>query len=197
LHTGYGALNRIGLDDHVATIRAIGAKHSYLDVDRVGIIGHSYGGFAALRAMLEFPEFFKVGISSAAMIDAQGMYADFHWSAYQGQPIYADGTHRRTKPTEVASNWEALNASGQASRLQGKLLLQMGELDENVPAGQIMTFVSALMRNNKDFELLYLPGRDHQFIGEAYVMRRNWDFMARNLRGMEPPQGYAIGVDRR
>lgn len=197
LHTGYGALNRIGLDDHVAAIRALGAKHSYLDVDRVGIVGHSYGGFAALRAMLELPEFFKVGISSAAMVDAQGMYADFHWSAYHGQPVYADGTHRRTRPSEVASNWDALNASGQASKLQGKLLLQVGELDENVPAGQVMTFVAALMRNNKDFELMYLPDRNHQFIGEGYVMRRDWDFMVRNLQGVEPPQGYAIGVNRR
>lgn len=196
-HAGYGALNRIGLDDHVAAIRALAAKHSYLDADRVGIVGHSYGGFAALRAMLEFPEFFKVGISSAAMMDTQGIYADFHWSAYQGLPVYSDGTHRRPRPTEIAGNWEALNASGLAARLQGKLLLQLGELDENVPAGQIMTFVSALIRNNKDFELLYLPDRDHQFIGEGYVMRRDWDFMVRNLQGVEPPREYAIKVNRR
>jgi len=197
LHATYGQLSRVGLDDHVATIRTLGAQRPYLDLDRVGIIGHSYGGFAALRALLEFPEFFKVGISSAAMVDTQGMYADYHWSAFQGAPIYSDGSHRRPTPSEIPGNWQALNASGMADRLQGKLLLQMGELDENVPPGQILSFVSALIENNKDFELLYLPNRNHQFIGEGYVMRKDWDFMVRNLMGREPPAGYQIKVDRR
>jgi dipeptidyl aminopeptidase/acylaminoacyl peptidase len=197
LHTGYGALNRVGLDDHVAAIRALAAKRPYFDLNRVGIVGHSYGGFVALRALLEFPEFFKVGISSAAMVDAQGMYADYHWSAFQGAPIYSDGSHRRPAANEIPGNWQALNASGQAAKLQGKLLLQLGELDENVPPGQILTFVAALIRENKDFDVLYLPGRNHQFIGEGYVMRKDWDFMVRNLMGAEPPRGYKIKVDRR
>lgn len=197
LHATYGQLNRVGLDDHVTTIRALGAQRPYLDLDRVGIVGHSYGGFAALRALLEFPEFFKVGISSAAMVDTQGMYADYHWSAFQGAPIYSDGSHRRPTPTEIPGNWQALSASGMADKLQGKLLLQMGELDENVPPGQILSFVSALMAKNKDFELLYLPNRNHQFIGEGYVMRKDWDFMVRNLMGREPPAGYQIKVNRR
>lgn len=197
LHATYGQLNRVGLDDHVAAIRALGAQRPYLDLDRVGIAGHSYGGFVALRALLEFPEFFKVGISSAAMVDTQGMYADYHWSAFQGAPIYSDGSHRRPTPTEIPSNWQALDASGMADKLQGKLLLQMGELDENVPPGQILSFVSALMAKNKDFELLYLPNRNHQFIGEGYVMRKDWDFMVRNLLGREPPAGYQIKVNRR
>ena len=197
LHSGYGALNRVGLDDHVAAIRALAATRTYLDPDRVGIVGHSYGGFAALRGVLEFPEFFKVAISSAAMVDTQGMYADYHWSAFQGRPRYRDGGEWRPRPTEVAENWQALSASAQAGRLKGKLLLQMGELDENVPPGQIMQFVNALIRENKDFEMLYLPARDHQFIGEGYVMRRDWDFMVRHLLGREPPSGYRIEVNRR
>jgi dienelactone hydrolase len=197
LHTGHGALNRIGLDDHIAVIRALAATRSYVDIDRVGIIGHSYGGYAALRAMLEFPEFFKVGISSAAMMNTQGMYADYHWSAFQGRPRYSDGTEWRGTPTEIARNWESLNASAQARQLKGKLLLQMGELDENVPAGQILQFVTTLMKENKDFDFLYLPSRDHQFIGDAYVMRRDWDFMVRNLLERQPPPGYRIEVDRR
>ncbi len=197
LHTGYGELNRIGLDDHIAAIRSLAATRPYLDLARVGIIGHSYGGYAALRAMLEFPEFFKVGISSAAMINTQGMYSDYHWSAFHGRPRYSDGTEWRGSATEVARNWESLNASALAGQLRGKLMLQMGELDENVPPGQIMQFISTLIKANKDFEFLYLPSRDHQFIGDAYVMRRDWDFMVRNLLERQPPPGYRIEVDRR
>jgi dipeptidyl-peptidase 4 len=194
---GYGTLNRIGLDDHIAAIRALAATRTYIDIERVGIMGHSYGGYAALRAMLEFPEFFKVGISSAAMMNTQGMYSDYHWSAFQGRPRYSDGTEWRGTTTEIARNWQLLNASAQAHQLKGKLLLQMGELDENVPPGQILQFVSTLMKENKDFDFLYLPSRDHQFIGDAYVMRRDWDFMVRNLLECQPPPDYRIEVDRR
>jgi dipeptidyl-peptidase-4 len=197
LHAGYGALNRVGLDDHITTIRELAATRPYMDLDRVGIVGHSYGGFVALRALLEFPEFFKVGISSAAMIDVQGMYADYHWSAFQGPPRYSDGSEWRPNATEVAENWKSLSASAQVQQLQGKLLVQMGELDENVPPGQVLQFVNSLIKDNKDFEFLYMPSRDHQFIGDSYVTRRDWDFMVRNLQGREPPPGYRIGVNRR
>ena len=77
------------------------------------------------------------------------------------------------------------------------LLIQMGALDENVPPGQVLQFVDALTKANKDFEFLYLPSRDHQFIGDAYVMCRDWDFMVRNLFGREPPAGYRISMDHR
>jgi dipeptidyl aminopeptidase/acylaminoacyl peptidase len=197
LHAGYGALNRVGLDDHIAAIRELAATRNYMDVDRVGIVGHSYGGFVALRALLEFPDFFKVGISSAAMIDTEGMYADYHWSAFHGKPRYSDGSEWRPSPNEVASNWKNLSAAAQVHQLKGKLLLQMGELDENVPPGQILQFVNALIKDNRDFELIYMPSRDHQFIGDGYVMRRDWDFMVRNLQGREPPPDYRIGVNRR
>jgi dipeptidyl-peptidase-4 len=193
----YGQLNLAGLDDHIAAITALARTRPYLDISRVGIIGHSYGGFAALRGVLEYPDFYKVAISSAAMVDTQGMYADYHWSAFQGNPLYSDGTRWRPRPDEIPENWGRLNAASLAANLRGKLLIQLGELDENVPPGQILQFVAALIKANKDFELLYLPARDHQFIGEGYVMRRDWDFMVRNLLGREPPREYRIEVDHR
>jgi dipeptidyl aminopeptidase/acylaminoacyl peptidase len=193
----YGELNLAGLDDHIAAITALARTRPYLDINRVGIIGHSYGGFVALRGVLEFPDFFKVAISSAAMVDTQGMYADYHWSAFQGAPRYSDGSPWRPMPGEVPANWARLNASSLAANLRGKLLIQIGALDENVPPGQVLQFVDALTKANKDFDLLYLPARDHQFIGDSYVMRRDWDFMVRNLLGREPPPGYRIEVDHR
>ncbi len=72
--------------------------------------------------MLEFPEFFKVGISSAAMVDTQGMYADYHWSAFQGRPRYSDGGEWCPAPADIPDNWRSLNASGMAERLTGRLL---------------------------------------------------------------------------
>lgn len=194
---GYGKLNLIGLDDHVAALRQLAERHAYVDLDRVGIIGHSYGGFTAYRAMLEYPDFFKVGIASAGAADTHAMYLDYHWTAFQGRPVYSDASELRPSATEVPANYQSLNGSAQASRLKGKLLIQLGELDENVPPGQILQFVAALISANKDFELLYLPSRDHQFIGEGYVMRRDWDFMVRNLLGQEPPAGYEIKVSGR
>jgi dienelactone hydrolase len=80
--------------------------------------------------------------------------------------------------------------------LKGELLLLMGELDENVPPGQIPQFVNSLIKDIKDFELTYMPSRDHQFIGDGYVTRRDGDFMVRNLLGREPP-GYRVEVNHR
>ena len=196
LHTGYGALHRVGLEDHIAAIRELATTRRYFDTDRRRHCRHLYGGFAVLRALLEFPDFFKVGISSAAMVDTQGMYADYHWSAFHGRPQYSDGSEWRPNANEVARNWEVLSASMQVKKLQGSLLIQMGELDECAPA-QILQFVDALDSRNKDFELLYLPTRDHQFIGEGYVMRRDWDFLVRNLLGCRPPRGHRVKTNQR
>jgi dipeptidyl-peptidase 4 len=168
-----------------------------VDAERVGIIGHSYGGFTAYRAMLEYPDFFKVGIASAGAANTQAMYLDYHWTAFHGRPVYSDGSELRPHPDEVAANYQSLDGSAQASRLKGKLLIQLGELDENVVPGQILQFVDALIKANKDFELLYLPSRDHQFIGEGYVMRRDWDFMVRNLLRKQPPAGYELNMSGR
>jgi dipeptidyl-peptidase-4 len=185
---GFGKLNRIGLDDHVSAIRQLAAKHSFIDVDRVGIYGHSYGGYAATRAMLEYPEFFKVAVAGAGPATLQSIYQDYHWSAYQGAPVYADGSEIQAEPVEIAGNWASLDARQQAARLQGNLLIMLGDMDENVPPSSILQFIDALVAADKDFDMLYLPGRDHQFAEEGYVVRRLWDYFVRNLKGVEPPQ---------
>ena len=197
LHHGYGALNEIGFADHVHAITELARERPYMDIDRVGVTGHSYGGYGAIRAMLEFPGFFKVGVSSAGMADTHAMYHDYHWTAFHGRPVYSDGANWQNVPTEIPENWKNVAASLQADHLKGKLLIQFGEIDENVPPAQLLQFIDALIAANKDFDMLYLPSRDHQFIGEGYVMRRNWDYMVRNLAGATPPDSYKVEVNGR
>lgn len=190
---GFGQLNLIGLDDHVHAITTLARQRPYMDLDRVGIVGHSYGGYTAVRAMLEFPKFFKVGISSAGPADMHVLYNDYHWAAYHGKPRYSNGSEWiGDDKTEIPANWRNLAGSLQAQQLEGKLLMQFGELDENVPPSSVFQFIDALIAANKDFDMLYLPSRDHGFIGEGYVMRRNWDYMVRHLAGKEPPREYRI-----
>ena len=195
---GYGKLNLIGLNDHIHAFKELAQERPYLDLQRVGIVGHSYGGYAVIRAMLEYPDFYKVGISSAGPTDMHAMYNDYHWTAYQGKPEYSNGTQWLGEDkTEIPKNHRALAASLDADRLQGKLLLQFSELDEHVPPAQILQFIAALIAHNKDFDMLYLPNRDHQFIGEGYIMRRNWDYMVRHLAGKTPPRQYKLNVNSR
>lgn len=186
-HETFGQLNTNGLEDHVAAMERLASQRPYIDLGRVGIYGVSYGGFMTIRAMLEFPDSFHAGIATAPGAVMPAMYADYHWSAFHGRPTYADGTHERSAHAPVPDNWESLDARTQVDALRGKLMLQIGELDENVLPGQFMLFVDALIRANKDFEMLVLPGRDHFLMREGYLWRRNFDFMVRHLLGVEPP----------
>lgn len=193
----YGKLNTNGLDDHVAAIRELGAKRPYMDVDRVGVYGISYGGYMTIRAMLEYPEFYKVGVAMAGIAVMPGMYNDYHWSAFHGRPRYANGSEWRADGEQIPENWFALDARKQAARLQGKLYLQFSELDENVLPGQTMTFIDALIAEGKAFDMLYLPGRNHFILREPYPLQRSWDYMVRHLQGREPPSDFKLTVSGR
>jgi dipeptidyl-peptidase-4 len=188
----YGRLNTNGLEDHVAAIRELAAQRPYMDLDRVGVFGVSYGGYMTLRAMLEFPDFYKAGVCTAGIAAMPGMFADYHWSAFQGRPRYADGSELRPDVASVPANWTGLDARPQVERLKGKLSIQLSELDENALPGQMMTFIDALMKAGKPFEMLQVPGRDHFLLSDPYVLQRNWDFMVRHLQGREPPADFRL-----
>jgi dipeptidyl aminopeptidase/acylaminoacyl peptidase len=194
-HSIFGHLNVNGLDDHVAAIRQLGVKYRWLDLDQVGVIGRSYGGWSAFRAMLEFPDFYRVGVAGAPPGSQHNMYLDYHATAMHGRPIYQDGSELRTNPTEVPRNWNVLDGRQQADRLKGKLLVVMGELDENVLIGSTMQLLAAFQRADKDFDLIYLPDQNHYFTGNPYVTRRVWDYLVRNLVGATPPT-YHVGRSR-
>ncbi|MFE0155859.1 DPP IV N-terminal domain-containing protein [Nonomuraea sp. NPDC059007] len=175
----YGALETGGhLDDHIAALRQLAETRPWLDLDRVGIFGRSGGGYATVRALLAHPDFFKVGVAECGNHD-QRLYHSMWGESYEG-PVDA-GTYARSANTELAD------------RLQGKLLLVHGELDDNVTPHLTMRLVERLIAANKDFELLIVPGAEHLFVGfEEYVTRRRWDYFVRHLLNAEPPAGYRL-----
>ncbi len=187
LHSIFGRLNVNGLDDHVAAIKTIARRHPWLDLGRVGVIGRSYGGWSTFRAMLEFPEFYQVGIAGAPPGSQHNMYLDYHATAMHGRPIYDDGSERRPTPTAVPRTWNVIDGRQQADRLRGKLLVIMGELDENVLPGSTLQLLHAFQAADKDFDLIYLADQNHYFTGNRYVTRRVWDYLVRHLVGRAPP----------
>lgn len=174
----YGKMEEAGgLEDHIAGIRQLATGRAYMDLSRVGIYGHSGGGFASTHAILAYPEFYKVAVASAGNHDQRGYLAAWG-EQYQG---LLDG-----------DNYKSQANAGLAANLKGKLLLAHGDMDDNVPPALTIQVVDALIRANKDFDLLILPNRNHSLGRDPYFTRRKWDYFVRNLLGAEPPRNYEI-----
>ncbi|MBN1225293.1 MAG: DPP IV N-terminal domain-containing protein [Candidatus Aminicenantes bacterium] len=164
------------LQDHIAGFRQLSATRPYLDLSRVGIFGHSGGGFASTRAILLYPDFYKVAVSSAGNHDQRGYNAGWG-EKYQG---LLEG-----------DNYEDQVNARLAANLKGKLLLAYGDMDDNVHPALTIQVIDELIKANKDFDMLVLPNGNHGF-GAAmpYFQRRKWDYFVRNLKGEEPPKEY-------
>ena len=180
----YGAMGRDNtIPDQIAGMKELAARFPWIDLDRAGIWGHSGGGFATTTAMFRFPDFFKAGIAESGNHD-QRAYEDDWGERYQGLLVKnPDGTDNY----QVEANQEF------AKNLKGHLLLAHGTMDTNVPPYQTLLVADALIKANKDFDLLMLPNQAHGF-GSAsnYMMRRRWDYFVRWLLGVEPPREYEI-----
>ena len=179
----YGDMRDNTVPDQVAGIKELAARYRWIDVDRVGIYGHSGGGAAAAAAMLHFPEFFKVGISESGNHDNR-IYEDDWAEKWQGLLVKnADGT----------TNYDGQANQNFAKDLKGHLLLVHGTMDDNVPPNETLLVVDALIKANKDFDLLMVPNAGHGY-GEAraYVARRRWDYFVRYLAGGMPPLEYRM-----
>jgi dipeptidyl aminopeptidase/acylaminoacyl peptidase len=170
----YGHLADAGcLADHVAALRQLAQTRPWMDLDRVGAFGHSGGGFATARAMLDFPEVYKAGVALSGPHDVRFFNLGFV-EAYDG----ADNPEAWAR----ASNVDI------ADRLTGKLLLIHGEMDDQVHPDHTLRLADRLIAADKDFELLIVPGAEHTFIDcLAYVRKRCWDFLVRELMGTQPP----------
>jgi dipeptidyl aminopeptidase/acylaminoacyl peptidase len=179
----FGDMGDNGLPDQVAALRQLAERYPWIDVDRVGIYGHSGGGFAAAGAILRYPGFYDVAVAQAGNHDNRN-YEDDWGEKWQGLlERNPDGT----------TNYDAQANQLLAQNLVGKLLIAHGTADTNVPVSSTMLLVNALIEANKDFDLLLLPNRNHGFGNEPYMVRRRWDYFVRNLLGAEPPVGYEVG----
>lgn len=160
-----------GFEDRILWMKAAGAKYPEMDLDRVGIYGVSAGGQNAAAAVLFHPEFYKVAVAGCGCHDNRMDKASWNeqWMGYPVGPHYAE-----------CSNID------NAHRLQGNLLLIVGEMDDNVPPESTLRFADALIRADKDFDLLVVPNAGHG-IGGAYGERKMRDFFVRHLLGKDLP----------
>ncbi|MCZ2458758.1 MAG: S9 family peptidase [Chitinophagales bacterium] len=171
------------LPDQITGIRQLAARYSYIDTSRVGIWGHSGGGFATAAAMFRYPDFFKVGISESGNHDNRN-YEDDWGERYIGL---------LTKNTDGTDNYTAQANQTYAKNLKGKLLLAHGLMDNNVPPYNTLLVVEALEKANKDYDLIIFPNSAHGY-GQysPYMMRRRWDYFVKNLLDAQPPKEYEM-----
>lgn len=165
-------LKDAGFPDRIAWMKAAGAKYKYMDLNRVGIYGWSAGGQNAMAALLFHNDFYKVAVALCGCHDNRmdKIWWNEQWMGYPTDASYS-----------TSSNVD------NAYRLKGKLLLINGELDDNVDPASTLQVVSALMKANKNFEQLYLPGKTHS-LGGPFEMHKMHDFFVKNLLGQEPPE---------
>jgi len=185
----YGNLGNAGdLENHIAAFRQLAERHPYMDVTRVGIYGNSGGGYASARAMLKFPDFYKVAVASAGNHDQRSYYAGWG-ELFQGFP--------------VGDNYLTQTNSALAENLKGKLLLVHGDMDDNVHPSNTLQLADALIAANKDFDLLILPNRNHSLVDvgkgrptsdgkDPYFLRTRWDFFVKHLLGVAPPKEFPL-----
>ena len=184
----YAKMGDNTLPDQVAGMKELASRYRFIDLDRAGVWGHSGGGFAAADAMFRYPDFFKVGIAESGNHDNR-VYEDDWGERYQGL-LVRDG---RTG----SDNYAAEANQTYAKQLKGKLLLAHGTLDDNVPPNNTTLVVEALIKANKDFDLLMLPNQAHGYgTMSPYMMRRRWDYFVKHLMGAEPPAEYQIAPPR-
>jgi dipeptidyl-peptidase 4 len=178
----YGNFGDNGLPDHIAAIKQLASRHGFIDIDRVGIFGHSGGGFASTDAILRYPDFFKVAVSGAGNHDNRSY--NIYWAEkYQG--LLRRDTVRRT------DNFAAEANASMAANLKGRLLLMHGDMDDNVHPAMTIQVVDALIKANRSFDLIMAPNRPHS-LNEPYFIRRRWDYFVQHLLGAAPPDNYLI-----
>ncbi|MFD2583163.1 DPP IV N-terminal domain-containing protein [Pedobacter vanadiisoli] len=173
----YGNMAENTLPDQIAAIRQLSAKYP-IDTTKVGIWGHSGGGFATAAAMFRYPDFFKVGISESGNHDNRN---------------YEDDWGERYNGLVENSDYEAQANQNYAKNLKGKLMLVHGLMDDNVPPYNTLLVVEALEKANKSFDLVIFPNSAHGYgTYSPYMMRRRWDYFVQNLLGAEAPKDYQM-----
>jgi dipeptidyl-peptidase 4 len=159
--------------DHVLAIRELGKKYPWMDTTRVGIFGHSAGGYDAGHAVLEFPDFYKVAVASSGDHDFR-MEKDWWPEMYMGWPV--DSSYNQVSNITMAGN------------LKGKLLIVHGGIDENVNPSATFKLAEALVKADKEFDMLILPSQHHGYEGKYsdYFLKKRWNYFVEHLLGEKP-----------
>lgn len=161
------------LADHVTAIQQLGERYAWLDVDRVGIFGHSAGGYDAGHAVLAFPDFYKVAVASSADHDHR-MEKAWWPEMYMGWPV--DSAYHQQSNITMAGN------------LKGKLLITHGGVDSNVNPSATFKLAEALIKADKEFDMLILPSQEHGYRGQhsRYFNKRRLNYFVEHLLGANP-----------
>ncbi|MEZ4902122.1 MAG: S9 family peptidase [Spirosomataceae bacterium] len=182
----YGNMGDNTLEDQMAGIKELATSRTYMDLSRIGVWGHSGGGYATAAAMFRYPDFYKVGISESGNHENRN-YEDDWGERYIGLLV---------KDASGKANYENQANQNFAVNLKGKLLLAHGAMDDNVPPYNTYLVVEALQKANKDFDLIIFPKARHGFgVDTYYMMRRRWDYFVKHLIGAEPPKEFKIAVE--
>ncbi len=177
-HTfGYGNLRDYGLADKKTAIEQLASRHPWIDIDRVGMWGHSGGGFMTAAALLIYPDFFKVGWSESGNHE-NNIYNNTWSEKHHGVKETAD------KDGKVAFEYAIDKNSEIAKNLKGHLMLITGDIDDNVHPSNTYRLADALIKANKRFDMMVLPGQRHGYTtaGE-YVTWLRADYFAKHLLG--------------
>jgi len=174
---GYGNLRDYGLADKKAAIEQLAARHPFIDIDKVGIFGHSGGGFMSTAALLVYPDFFKVAVSSAGNHE-NNIYNRWWSEQHHGVLEVEDEAGNVTFEYDIDKNSEI------AKNLKGRLLLATGDMDDNVHPANTIRLANALIKANKRFDFILLPGKRHGFgdMSEYFFWIRA-DYFCKHLIG--------------
>ena len=179
----YADLGDNTIPDQVSGMKELATKYPWIDLSRTGIYGHSGGGNATAAAMFHYPDFFKVGISESGNHDNRG-YEDDWAEKWAGLLV---------KNPDGTSNYDSQANQQFAKNLKGHLLLAHGTMDDNVPPNETLLVVDALIKANKDFDLLLIPNAAHGYgAASQYMTRRRWDYFVRYLANAIPPPEYEM-----
>jgi len=179
----FGNLGDNTIPDQVSGMKDLASQYPFIDLDRAGMYGHSGGGNATAAAMFNYPDFFKVGIAESGNHD-QRDYEDDWAEKWAGLVV---------KQPDGSSNYDSQANQNIAKNLKGHLLLAHGTMDDNVPPNNTLLVVDALIKANKDFDLLLIPNVAHGYgAASQYMTRRRWDYFVRYLTGATPPNEYEM-----
>jgi len=182
---GYPAFYDIQIDDHIAAISQLAMKNQIMDLNRVGIYGHSNGGSGAARAILKRPNFYKVAVASAGSHDYMSLPPS--GVKYFGRPIYENGTSIRPTADAIPKNYSGFDNAALVKNLSGHLMLAYADMDGAAFPAATLRLANALTKAGKRYDLVYLANEGHQFSHNPYFLQIRQFYLVEHLHKIDPP----------